>query len=177
MQISDRVLSRRYAKALYASAEAHGEQERVSAELSKVYRALLDRMPVLKHPGVSAAEKKALVRRVAGDGAGPRLVRFLDLLIDKKRIALLPTLAQDFAAVFDERRGIVNAVVRAAAELSAAETEALKASLSKVSGRTVRLDVKTAPDLLAGAVVRMGDWVFDGSLKGRLKRLGSELAN
>ena len=177
MQISDRVLSRRYAQALFASAEEHGEQERVGSELAKTYRALLDRMSVFGHPRVSVAEKKALARRIMGDAVSPRLVRFLDLLIDKKRFTLLPFLAQNYAAVFDERRGVVNASVRSAAELSSVEKEALAASLAKVAGRKVHLDVKTVPELLAGAVVRMGDWVFDGSLKGRLKRLGSELAN
>lgn len=176
MQISDRVLSRRYALALYLSAAERGEQEAVSAELARVYRALLDRMPAFKHPRASAAEKKALLRRAVGDAVSPRLLAFLDLLIDKKRFGLLPTMAQDLAAVHDERRGVVNASVRSAAELSPKDAEALRAALSKRAGRAVNIEVKVFPDLLAGVVVRMGDWVFDGSLKGRLKRLTAELA-
>lgn len=175
MQISDHTLSRRYARALFLSAAGAAEEDRVVASLGAAYRGLLDKMPVFKHPGIAAAEKKALLRRILGDGAPRRTVAFLELLIDKKRFGLLPHLAADLARLADERKGIVHATARSAAELAPEELAALKDRLEAFCGKKVAVEVKLDPELLAGAVVRMGDWVFDGSLQGRIKRLKAGL--
>ena len=112
----------------------------------------------------------------AGPSASPKTLKLMELLIDKKRFGLLPTVAAEFGRLADEARGLVRAQVRAAAELSPAESERLQAALGALSGKRVAVSVSAAPELLGGAVVRMGDWVIDGSIQGRLRRLEKHLS-
>ncbi|MEK7657044.1 MAG: ATP synthase F1 subunit delta [Elusimicrobiota bacterium] len=179
MNLSDRVLARRYAMAFCLSAAGKGAaggeaEEKAVGELLRAAHSLQDEMPSLKDPRVSPAEKKALIKRALPD-ASARTLRFLDLLIDKKRFGLLPHVTGDLGRILDERKGTVRASARSAHDLAPAEAEALRARLAAFSGKSVVLDFKTDPELLAGAVVRMGDWVLDGSLAGQLRRLGESL--
>mgnify|MGYP001598221978 CR=1 FL=1 len=71
---------------------------------------------------------------------------------------------------------IVHAKVRTARPLSELEGKLLGERLGSFLGRRVTLDVKEDPELMAGVSVRVGDWVLDGSLKGKLRALGARLA-
>lgn len=169
--MTDRVLARRYAMAFCLSSES---EEKAGAELIQAHRALFDKMGALKDPRVSSADKKAVLQRALPQASAGTL-RFLGLLVDKKRFGLLPHVAADLGRILDERKGVARAAARTSHDLPPAEQEALRARLSDFSGKSVVLDLKTDPELLAGVVVRMGDWVLDGSLAGQLRRLGEEL--
>lgn len=175
MNISDRTLSRRYAQAFYDGARDAAEGERAVAELAEARARLMPKMGAFRHPRVSPADKKSLLKREL-PGASERTRRFLELLIDKKRFGLLPLIAADAARISDDRRGVAHASVRAAQALTDDQRRALEKALGAYSGKKVAVDVRTDPALLAGVVVRMGDWVFDASLKGQLKRLKERLA-
>lgn len=175
MQLADRALARRYAAALYQSAAGRKEEEKVGAELQKASRALAAAMADFRHPRVSVADKKARLKAVLGDGVSKPVLRFLELLIEKKRFSLLPAMAGDFQRFADAGRGLVHASVRSAQPLSAVDAKLMADRLGGFLGKTVVLDVKEDPELLAGVVVRVGDWVLDGSLKGKLKALHGTL--
>lgn len=175
MNISDRELARRYARAFYESAAQAKEEERAGLELSEIVRQLSGSLAAYQHPRVSSADKMARLRREVGSKTLRRTLRFLELLVEKKRFALLPMIAQDYGRLRDEARGIAHATVRAAADLSPEQRAALEKALGERTGKKVVLDVKVRPELIAGAVVRLGDWVFDASLRGGLDRLRSRL--
>ncbi len=176
MNLNDRILSRRYARALYESAVASGEQKKIGADLTNSARSLKGRIALFSHPQVSAKDKKETLGKLLDAKLQVRTKEFLHLLIDKKRFALLPMMERDFVKFCDEGAGIAHAMVRAARELSAQEREGLGKRLAARSGKKVILDVKVDSKLLGGVVVRMGDWVFDASLKGALKRMRARLA-
>lgn len=175
MQLSDRALARRYAAALYESAAGRKEEEKVGAELTKAVRALSGSMAAFRHPRVSAADKKALLHKELGAGVSKPVMRFLELLVEKKRFGLLPAMASDYQRACDAGRGVVHAAVRSARPLGEVEAKLMAERLGGFLGKTVVLDVKEDPELLAGAVVRVGDWVLDGSLRGKLKALHGRL--
>ncbi len=174
MNASDRTLSRRYAMALYLSAAEGGGQDRVRSELAEAYKSLSGQMAVLKNPTISAKEHKALVAKTAPN-LSPKTKHFLELLIDKKRINLLPAIAGDLMRIADEGAGRVRAQVRSASELSQPELDSLLQRLKKYSGKDVLAETKIDPELLGGVVVRMGDLVLDGSIAGKLRNLASAL--
>lgn len=174
MQANDRVLARRYAKALYQS--ANKQQRDTAQELGKITRRLAGKMSAYSHPRISAKDKKELLRRELGEGFGEKTMRFLNLLIEKKRFALLPHIALVFGGLCDEGEGVVHAKVQASHELTNAERAELAKKLSARVGKTVNLNVKVEPGLLAGVIVRIGDWVFDASLKGELERMRGRLS-
>ncbi|MBI4423498.1 MAG: ATP synthase F1 subunit delta [Elusimicrobia bacterium] len=173
MQSSDRAVARRYAAAFFQSA-GPGAGEKLRQELAEAFRALGPKLDVLRMPTVAPNVKKELAATAAG-GVSAQTLSFLKLLIDKKRIGLLPVIVADFGRLLDESAGRLRAQVRAASELSPAELETLAKKLRAFTGKDVVLEIKTDPELLGGAVVRMGDTVLDGSIQGQLKRLAARL--
>ncbi len=176
MQASDRVLARRYSLALYQCAADGKEERKIGEELARVAGKLSGKMAAYNHPRITAKDKKSRLRKELGSSCSNRTLRFLDLLIEKKRFTLLPHAAQVYASLCDEGEGIIHAKVRAARELSDAERKSLIKRLGARLDKKIVLNVKVEPDLLAGVVVRVGDWVFDASLQGELVRMRGRLA-
>lgn len=176
MNMNDRVLSRRYALALYQSAARAKDEKAVAEELSAAARALSTTMAAFSHPRVSLEDKKGKLRDALDGKFSRRTLRFLELLIEKKRFSLLPHMAVDLGKIYDEGRGVVHASVRAAQDLDEAQRRTLAERLGGFIGKTVVLDVRVDETLMGGVVVRLGDWTFDGSLKGKLKNLRARLA-
>ncbi|MBI5200591.1 MAG: ATP synthase F1 subunit delta [Elusimicrobia bacterium] len=174
MNASDRTLSRRYAQALFLSAAEGGQQEKVRAELTEAYKTLSGQMAHLKNPTIGPKDHKALIQKSAPN-LSSKTRSFLELLIDKKRINLLPVIVGDLIRIADEAAGRVRAQVRSASELSAEELETLLKRLRKYSGKDVVAETKVDPELLGGVVVRMGDLVLDGSIQGKLRNLAAAL--
>lgn len=175
MRASDRDLARRYVSALFQSARAGGDDERVRRELGEAYRLLAPHLKRFRNPAYGAAKQRAFLRATVGHAVSARTLRFLDLLMDKRRFYLLPATVGELGRLMDEHKGLVRAQVRYAGELGVKAAEALRMRLKAFSGKDVALEPRSAPELLGGVVVRMGDWVLDGSLQGKLRRLAARL--
>ena len=174
MKPSDRALAGRYGKALFLAAEGQGVEERVLKDITEAHRSLSQpkQAAYLSSPRVSAAEKKARVKEVLAGNPHEFTVRFLDLLIDKKRFELLPLIPRQLTRFIAEKKNKGVAVVRTAAPLSRQAQEILIERLKDFSGRKeIELDIKEDPEIIGGLVVRLDDWVIDASLKGQLARL------
>jgi F-type H+-transporting ATPase subunit delta len=171
MQASDRVLAGRYAAALFQAAAAKGEEQKVQADLGSAHGLLLDSMGVLRHPRVPAASKKKLLHDALDKKVGATTLKFLELLVDKKRFELMVMVSATYAKLAAEKRGSAKAIVRTAKPLSADEQKTLVAKLKTFSGKDIELDVKEDPELIGGISVKIGDWVLDSSLRGQLRRM------
>jgi F-type H+-transporting ATPase subunit delta len=171
MQASDRVLAWRYGKALFAAALDLREEGRVQADLAVARTAVLGLESVLRHPRVPPADKKKKLSAALAGKVSATTLKFLELLIDKKRFDLFPVIVVGFGQLVAEKNKTAKAVVRTARALSLEAQAKLKKGLSDFSGKNVELDLKDDPELIGGVVVRLGDWVLDASLRGRLKNL------
>lgn len=174
MQSSDRVLAKRYARALFQSA-AEGQAPRLRKELGAALKVLRDHQAALRHPLLPAAEKARLLRGALGEQAREDTRRFLEVLIRRKRFELLPAVAAEFEQIADEAAQTARAHVRVARPLAEPERAALESRLARVLGRAVVLDVKEDPTLIGGIVVRVGDQVLDASVARQLERLKEKL--
>ena len=171
MQASDRVLAGRYAAALFQAAANKGEEQKVQADLGSAHKLLLDSLSSLRNPRVPPASKKKLLHEAVGGKVGVMTLKFLDLLVDKKRFDLMVMVAVVYAKLAAEKRGAAKACVRAAAPLSSDELQLLAAKLKIFTGKEIEFDVKEDPELIGGLTVKIGDWVLDSSLRGQLRRL------
>src|SRR4051812_15244420 len=133
MQASDRVLAGRYAAALFQAASAKGEEQKVQQELGSAHKLLLDSMAVLRHPRVPAVAKKKLLSESLSGKVGPTTLKFLDLLVDKKRFELMVMVSAVYARLAADKRGAAKAHVRTAKPLSAEEQKNLAAKLKTFS--------------------------------------------
>jgi F-type H+-transporting ATPase subunit delta len=99
------------------------------------------------------------------------------LLLRRGRIELLPRVAREFDRLDDERLQITHATATSAAPLEEDEARALASRLEQLTGGTVALDLQVDPDIIGGLIVRVGDRLIDGSVRGRLERLRSRLVS
>lgn len=173
-------LARPYARAAYAIAREAGAAAQWSDALAFASNVAADPQvhALLGHPRLGRADAVALLSppSASGAGASEAFGNFLALLADNRRLSLLP----DIAGLFDELRAeterVVKAKVTSAAALPAAELETIKAALKRRFGREVEIETAVDGGLIGGAVIDAGDVVIDGSLKSKLARLQTALA-
>jgi len=102
------------------------------------------------------------------NGKAENLVK---MLAENDRLSLLPEMSVIYETLKDEAEGSVEALVTTAKKLTQAEEKSIAAALKKRLGRDVKLKVSVDKTLLGGAIIRAGDLVMDGSLKGRLNKM------
>ncbi len=117
------------------------------------------------------------VTLLAPEQQGASFGRFLQLLADNRRLALLPEIAGLYAELRAEAERVVKAKVTSATELPGSELDKIRAALRQRFGREIEVETAIDDTLIGGAVIAAGDVVIDGSLKGKLERLQAALAS
>jgi F-type H+-transporting ATPase subunit delta len=100
----------------------------------------------------------------------------LFVIVDHRRTAIVPEIVERFQEVIRQRQGIAEAEVRSAVELNAAQKAEVAGMLARLTGKRVETRYALDAALLGGAVVRIGDTVYDGSLRHRLDKMRTRLA-
>jgi len=170
-------IARPYAQAIFQLAQASGDFGRWSEALQLLTVAAQDPnlAPLLGSPRISRQELADLLIEIAGDrldAAGRNLVR---LLAEGRRLVLLPDIAAQYDELRAQAEGTIEARLITAQPVDATACDKIAAALSKRLNRKVTLTAETDPSLLGGAVVRAGDLVIDGSVRGRLERMAATL--
>ena len=132
---------------------------------------------LLGNPKVTTLALADFVLEIAGDKADDHGRNFVRLLAQNQRLALLPEIAVQFALLRAAVENTVDVEIVSAIALTPADTEKFARALTRRLNRIVRLHPSVDPGLIGGAVVRAGDFVLDGSVKGKLERLGQSMAN
>lgn len=169
--------ARRYAEAAFQVAMRDGTLETWRSELGVAVEIAADprSLTVLASPAIPLDRRtETLHKLLDGQVSGP-VFNLIALLLRRGRIEELPRVASEFRRLDDRRQDITHATATSAAPLTAAEVTALTQRLEQSSGGRVELDVKVDPSLLGGLVVRIGDRLIDGSVRGRLERLRNQL--
>ncbi len=169
--------ARRYAEASYDIAVRDSALDAWSTAFEATVSALGDeRVSRVAHsPTVNAAARRDLVATVAAVQLPVAFSNLLLLLLQRRRIQLLPQISREFQRLLDRRAGIVRAVVTSTSVLDDAALRSLHVSLEEVAGGPVEITTQVDGSLLGGVVVRIGDRLIDGSVRGRLERLRGQL--
>jgi F-type H+-transporting ATPase subunit delta len=170
--------ARRYAEAAFEVATRDGTVERWRSELEAAAAIVTDPRAIsaLANPAVSIDQRSAAVTGLLR-GVSDQVQNLVQLLLKRGRIEQLPRVAAEFRRLDDRRQGITNAIVTSAAPLTQDELRALTQRLEQQTGGRIALDVQVDPSLLGGLVVRVGDRLIDGSVRGRLERLRNQLVS
>jgi F-type H+-transporting ATPase subunit delta len=168
-----------YANALADVALQQGATEPTLQQLSDFADAY-EESPELKNffasPAVDRQAKHAVIEKlVARLGAGKIIRNFLFLVVDHGRAHILPEILAAFQEVVRQRQGIAEAEVSTAIELTAAQKAEFASTLQKLTGKRVEAKYSLEPALLGGALVRIGDAIYDGSLRQRLNAMRARL--
>jgi F-type H+-transporting ATPase subunit delta len=167
-----------YAQALFAVAHAEGTLDDVEEELYRFAKTLEKEgrlREALTDPGLPADRKKAVVQEILGSKATHHTVNLLGFLVDQGRAKDLPRIADALAQMAAGRSQKVVAEVRTAVPLDEQRRARLTEALSKATGRNVDLKVLVDPSVIGGVTARVGDQVFDGSVRRRLELARQQL--
>ncbi|RUL89518.1 ATP synthase F1 subunit delta [Tautonia sociabilis] len=174
-------IARSYAVALLNVAEAESSTEPVLSDLDELAVDVFRDQPEfarLLTNGMADAERRDQILIAAFEGrAHPTLLRFLRVLNRRGRLELVPLIAQIARSLWDRRNNRLPVTVRTAIPLDDGQRTVLRERLvSLTGGATPILTEEVDPELLGGLVVQVGDQLFDASIRGRLRRIRSELA-
>lgn len=177
--MSIETIARRYATALADVVLETGETETVQKEL-KQWQAIFDGNPelseVFANPAITHADKeKVLNDLIAKTRPSKTTANFLKALAHNGRLEVLGAVNDRFAAVYDERRGVITAAVTSARNLPEEERSAFQANLEKLTGKQVSIQFDIDNNLIGGVVTRIGSTVYDGSVKTRLETLKDQM--
>jgi F-type H+-transporting ATPase subunit delta len=172
-------IARPYAKAAFEYARDANALAQWSQGLKTAAEIVADprAAPLTKSPQWSAADLVSLITDVAGDKLDAGMQNFVRVLAENHRLLLLPEIAAHYEMLRSAVENTIDVEVVSAVPLDAAQTEKLERALSTRLKRRVRMQNAVDSTLLGGAVVRAGDLVIDGSLRGRLQRLATELGS
>ena len=133
---------------------------------------------VWESPAVPAEQKRALLDAIVARAGTIRPIRnFFAILIDHGRIPMVAQIARQFETELNTQLGFVEADVTSSRQLSDVEKRDLEAQVASITGKKVRAKYDTNPELLGGALVRVGSTIYDGSIRGQLQRLKEQLAS
>ena len=161
-------IARNYAEALFAAGDKFG------GALDAVAGAIQadERIAVtLDSPRVSKAAKAKLLERALKGEVPPEFVRFLQAVVRRGRQGLLTEIAQEYQVLLDQKLNRVHAGVTLTQDPDARTEKQVVERLAKALGREVRAYFRADPRILGGVVVRVGDRIYDGSVRRRLTAL------
>jgi F-type H+-transporting ATPase subunit delta len=174
------ILGRRYASALLALAGEQNAVETVGGDLvefAKTYSENRQLRSVFENPGVSQDARRKILRELAeASSMHPLLRNTLLLVSDRGRMSHVPEIADSFVELAEAKSGKVRAEVVTAAELPKEFFDQLQRTLERVTGKQVVVASRVDASLIGGVMTRVGDQVFDGSVKHRLNELKDELS-
>ncbi len=171
--------ARPYAKAVFEMAQEMGKFDDWSGRLA-FWSALVsnpDMSQRLDAPGLTHQDRAGMIEAVVGDDMDDHSRNFVRLLSENNRLALLPDIQGIFEELRAEAEGEIEATVTSAFELTDDQRNNIIAALSKRLDRKVRIVNEVDSDLIGGAIIRAGDLVIDGSLKGRVENMERTVVN
>ncbi|TAA35090.1 F0F1 ATP synthase subunit delta [Pseudoxanthomonas winnipegensis] len=169
-------LARPYARAAFGAAQDAQQLPAWSQALGFSAQVAADPRVAALLPNPQLTREQALALLAPEGAAGEEFTRFLGVLADAGRLALLPEIAALYEQLRAQAEHVVLARVTSAAELPPGELDVIKAALAKRFGRQVEVTTEVDASLIGGAIIDAGDVVIDGSLKGKLARLQTALA-
>jgi F-type H+-transporting ATPase subunit delta len=173
--MKDRKLASRYAGALLSVFPDPAQAEPTDAFLAALADALQETAEfrdVMLDPAFPRSSRKAILTSLAAQRGLPRQVsRFLETLVENNRLGVLAAIATVFHEEREKAMGIVPAEITTAAPLEPELLDRARIALQRMTGRKIRLTSRVEPDLLGGAVTKIGSKVFDGSLRNHLGEL------
>jgi F-type H+-transporting ATPase subunit delta len=174
-----RHVARIYAEAFLNAAEKRGQATEMLEELETLVTEVLARDPAfelfLDSPAVSRERREVILRNVFADRADELFVNFLLVLNTHDRLGLLRAIAFAYRTLHDQRAGRVPVEVESAVSLTDEQQEQLRQQLRHSLQKEPVLHLRINPDLLGGLVVRVGDRVYDASVRARLDTIYHQL--
>ncbi|MFA7255127.1 MAG: ATP synthase F1 subunit delta [Candidatus Omnitrophota bacterium] len=176
--MSDTIAAGRYTRALFELAEKEGRLVEIDAGLHALAKSLEAQPKILllmANPTLTSPEKYALALSALAGGKTGLLQRFLRVLIDKKRFALVPNIERMFHERFEKKQGVQEVEMLSAVPFSSEAMGRFKTALTKKFRSEIRLIPRTDRGILGGFILRFDGKEIDCSFKNRLHEIQQKL--
>jgi F-type H+-transporting ATPase subunit delta len=178
--MSSQTVARRYASALADVVLQRGEARDVQQELvawADMMQSNANLREVFANPTIALDQKRGVLRRLI-EIAKPRptTVNFLKVLLQNQRLPELDQINKRFAAVLDDRAGMIAAQVTTARPVAPETQQTLQTKLRNLTGKSVRIEFDTDPEMIGGLVTRIGSTIYDGSVRNQLQQIKEKMA-
>jgi F-type H+-transporting ATPase subunit delta len=179
MNVDAMRIGRVYAESLMRNAAAQNQEQELLDELTalveQVFRAQPRLEQLFKSGAMSREKKTALIRTVFAGRCSDLLLKFLIVLNNHDRLGMLRAVVAEYRDLLDQKLNRVRVQVRSAVTLTQEEQDRLRDTLRQRLQREPLLESQVEPALLGGLVVRVGDHLWDGSLRARLQAIRNQL--
>ena len=178
--MSSQTVARRYSLALADVVLQRGEAREVQQELTawaEMLRSNANLREVFANPTIALDQKRGVLKRLI-EIARPRptTINFLKVLLQNQRLPELDEINKKFAAVLDDRAGMVAAQVTTARPVAPETQQTLQTMLRHLTGKSVRIEFDTDPGMIGGLVTRIGSTIYDGSVRNQLEQIKEKMA-
>jgi F-type H+-transporting ATPase subunit delta len=168
-----------YARALLGAAQNAGEAAAVMDELDALVQEALTDNPKLEtvfaSPLIRHEEKTALLDRVFQPRMSRLLLNFLKVVSRHGRLDCLRAIRHEARKIYEETQGNVRVRITTATAMAPEQAEQIAAALAAPLGRRPILETVVDPALVGGAVLRVGDTVYDGSVANQLQQIRQQM--
>lgn len=170
-------IARPYAEAIFQRAQESNKLDHWSETLELLSAIVSDGQMgnIITNPNLTGSDLAELVISVGGKHLAAEGQNLVKLLVENERLSITPEIAEQFEALKNEAQGAIDVQVTSAFDLESAQEEKLAQALRTKLGREVSITTVKDPSLYGGLIIRAGDMVIDGSIKGQLRKLSTEL--
>lgn len=173
-------VAKRYAKALIEIAEELKKLDRITQDvqlIDSMIRSSRDLQLFLKSPIIREDKKREIIQEIFADSrVDPIILKFILLLVEKKREDLLHDIVKVYQELYDEKVGAVTAEIVTAVELNSTEKRDVEKKVLELTGaKKVKAIYKVDPSIIGGIIIKIGDTVYDASIKRRIQLLREQL--
>ena len=175
----DTTLAARYAKGLFLTTEKRGETAAAFEDLKALASVLAPGSRLggfFASPEIGLETKREAIKKAVAGRARPIVGVFLDLLLRKKRLRELPQIVIEMEGLIERSQGVKRAHLVSAVPFTDAESQKLLSELEEITGGKIKLTSEVDPDVLGGAMVRIGDRLFDRTVRTLLETIGKQLS-
>jgi F-type H+-transporting ATPase subunit delta len=169
--------ARRYAEAAFEIGRADRTLDAWERDLALLGELLRhdELRRLLEHPAIAFARKEKVMQQVAGDQVSREALALVLLMVRRGRPGAIGRMIEHFGELLRRERGIVLAEVRTALPLDEEQSDALAGRLRELTGDRVEMNEVVDEALIGGIAVRIGDRLYDASVRSRLERLRARM--
>jgi F-type H+-transporting ATPase subunit delta len=173
-------IAKRYAKALFEIAEETKKLEKITNDvvfIDSLIRSSRELQLFLKSPIIKEDKKREVLKEIFSDSrVDPVTLKFIMLLVEKKREDILHDIVKVYQQIYDEKMGIVSAKVVTAVEVGERLKKKIEQKILELTGaKKVKASYRVDPSIIGGIVIRVGDTVYDASIRRRIQLLREQL--
>ena len=173
-------LSRRYAKAMFDIGTQQGDLAKLGQDIRSLAKAMTESAELdnaLTNPALRRSDRRKVIDAVMQSiGVQTSSRNLVYVLLDGERMGNLPGISRALDEMIEAKAGRVTAEVISAKPLDASQLSEINVALEKLSGKKVSVTTRQDPELLGGVIAKVGDTVYDGSLRTQLRAIRDELS-